>query len=43
MGKCNNEFSVKEQFYILLSQGRSIRLLLLLSMFEEDSKSSKGV
>ena len=42
MGKCNNEFSVKEQFYILLSQGRS-RLLLLLSMFEEDSKSSKGV
>ena len=44
MGKCNNEFSVKEQFYILLSQGRSIRLLLLLlSMSEEDSKSSKGV
>ena len=42
MGKCNNEFSVKEQFYILLSQG-SIRLLLLLSMSEEDSKSSKGV
>ena len=43
MGKCNNEFSVKEQFYILLSQGSIRLLLLLLSMSEEDSKSSKGV